>query len=91
MEIIGRNEDVGKGWTGRVELIGGPLRFYYYVLVASEPRAKEELMEDPEKQRERERTWVIRVVVPDAERMKEALEGLFELVFSEPMPNVLPG
>jgi hypothetical protein len=91
MEIIGRNEDVGKGWTGRVELLGGPLRFYYYVLVASEPRAKEELMEDPEKQRDRERTWVIRVVVPDVERMKEALEGLFELVFSEPMPTVLPG
>ena len=92
MPIQGRNEESGtRGWTGSLDVRGGPLRLYYLVRVASEERERLAFETDPEKQRERERFWTIRLVFPNAENAQEPLEGLFELVFDEPLPPILPG
>jgi hypothetical protein len=90
MSITGRDEESGSGWTGALEAYGGPLRFFYFVRVASEERDRRDDSDDPERAREKERTWTIRVVIPNALKRDEPLEGLFELLFEEPMPPILP-
>jgi hypothetical protein len=90
MSITGRDEESGSGWTGALEAYGGPLRFFYFVRVASEERERRDDSDDPERAREKERTWTIRVVIPNALKRDEPLEGLFELLFEEPMPPILP-
>ncbi|MDL1948836.1 hypothetical protein FBQ97_03370 [Acidobacteria bacterium ACD] len=90
MPILGRNEESGtRGWTGNLDVKGGPLRFYYLVRVASEPRDRLAFESDEEKMREKEKYWTIRLVFPNAETVNEPLEGLFELVFDEPVPPIL--
>jgi hypothetical protein len=88
--ITGRDEESKNGWTGSLEVFGGQLKFFYFVRVASEPRDFRDELEDIEQRLERERTWTIRVVIPNALQRNEPLEGLFELVFEEPMPPILP-
>ena len=90
MSITGRDEESKAGWTGSLEAYGGPLRFFYFVRLASEERDTRGDSDDPEKEREKERTWTIRVVIPNALQRNEPLEGLFELAFEEPMPPILP-
>ncbi|MBK9967471.1 MAG: hypothetical protein IPP07_22385 [Holophagales bacterium] len=90
MSITGRDEESKNGWTGSLEIYGGQLKFFYFVRVASEPRDVRDDSEDYEQRLERERTWTIRVVIPNALQRTESLEGLFELVFEEPMPPILP-
>lgn len=90
MSITGRDEESKAGWTGSLEAYGGPLRFFYFVRIASEERERRDDSDDPEKAREKEKTWTIRVVIPNALQRTEPLEGLFELAFEEPMPPILP-
>jgi hypothetical protein len=90
MSITGRDEQSGSGWTGSLEAYGGPLRFFYFVRVASEERDRRDDSDDPERAREKEKIWTIRVVIPNAVQRTEPLEGLFELAFEEPMPPILP-
>jgi hypothetical protein len=90
MSITGRDEESKAGWTGSLEAYGGPLRFFYFVRVASEERERRGDSDDPEKEREKEKVWTIRVVIPNALQRTEPLEGLFELAFEEPMPPILP-
>jgi len=90
MSITGRDEESKNGWTGSLEIYGGQLKFFYFVRVASEPRDFRDDTEDYEQRLERERTWTLRVVIPNALQRTEPLEGLFELVFEEPMPPILP-
>lgn len=86
--IVGKNEDLGKGWTGSLAIRGGPLRLFYFLRVAAEERDRTP-EDDPDRLRERERTWRFRLLLPDAEKPAEPLEGLFEAVFDEMMPPVL--
>ncbi|MHB1045257.1 MAG: type VI secretion protein IcmF/TssM N-terminal domain-containing protein [Thermoanaerobaculia bacterium] len=90
MSITGRDEQSGSGWTGSLEAYGGPLRFFYFVRVASEERDRRDDSDDPERAREKEKIWTIRVVIPNAVQRTEPLEGLFEIAFEEPMPPILP-
>jgi hypothetical protein len=90
MSITGRDEESKAGWTGSLEAYGGPLRFFYFVRVASEERDRRDDSDDPEKARDKEKIWTIRVVIPNAQQRNEPLEGLFELAFEEPMPPILP-
>ena len=90
MSITGRDEESKAGWTGSLEAYGGPLRFFYFVRVASEERDRRDVSDDPEREREKEKIWTIRVVIPNAMQRTEPLEGLFELAFEEPMPPILP-
>lgn len=80
VSIIGRNEESARGWTGTVEILGGPLKLFYYVRKTSEDR----------KPGQDERVWSIRVEVPDAERANLKLQGVFELKFDDPLPGVIP-
>jgi hypothetical protein len=80
LAITGRNEESTRGWTGTVEILGGPLKLFYYVRRASEDR----------KPGQDERVWSIRVEVPDAERANLKLQGVFELKFDDPLPGVIP-
>jgi hypothetical protein len=88
--ITGRDEESKAGWTGSLEAYGGPLRFFYFVRIASEERDRRDSSDDPEREREKEKIWTIRVVIPNALQRTEPLEGLFELAFEEPMPPILP-
>jgi hypothetical protein len=90
MVITGRDEESKAGWTGSLEVFGGPLRFFYFVRVASEPREPWDEDDELEERLLKERTWTIRVVIPNAMQRNEPLEGMFELVFDEPMPPLLP-
>jgi hypothetical protein len=90
MSITGRDEESKAGWTGSLEAYGGPLRFFYFVRIASEERDRRDSSDDPEREREKEKIWTIRVVIPNALQRTEPLEGLFELAFEEPMPPILP-
>ena len=58
--------------------------------MASEERERRDDSDDPEKERDKEKIWTIRVVIPNAQQRNEPLEGLFELAFEEPMPPILP-
>jgi hypothetical protein len=78
--VVGRNEDSGpRGWSGRLEIEGGALRFFYFVHLAAVEGGRPP------------RTWLVRIQLPDGEHSPEALEGLFELQFDEPLPGVLAG
>ncbi len=92
MQMEGRNESTKGGWAGITEITGGPIRFFYYILVSNQDlREFPELIEDPDRLRDRDLKWLIRVIIPDAEKPNQPLEGLFEVIFTEPMPNVIPG
>ncbi len=73
------NEDTAKGWIGRLEVRGGPLKLLYFIHLAAETS------------RAGNREWTIRVEVPDFERHpRQSLDGLFDLSFERPLPGVLP-
>lgn len=78
LAVVGINED-RNGWTGRLDLRGGPLKLVYFVLLAAEGRPRQE-----------DRVWTIRVEIPDFERPDLRPEGLFELTFDRPLPAVFP-
>lgn len=78
LTVSATNED-RNGWTGRVELRGGPLKLIYFVLVASEGRPRQD-----------DRVWTLRLEVPDLDRPEARPEGLFELSFDRPIPGVFP-
>ena len=80
LNVIGKNEDVKKGWTGVLEVTGGPLKLFDYILSTSEERT-------PTQDRH---IWDIRVEIPDAERANGRLQGVFELKIDEPLPGVIP-
>ena len=80
LSIIGKNEETSRGWTGTLDILGGPLKLFYYVRRASEER----------KVGQDDRVWNVRVEVPDAERASLRLQGVFELKFDDPLPGVIP-
>ena len=80
LTILGRNEETVRGWTGALEITGGPLKLFYFIQRASEPRRPEQ----------DERIWNTRIEVPDAERPSVRLQGVVELRFEEPLPGVVP-
>jgi hypothetical protein len=81
LTISGRNEQSGEGgWTSTYEVTGGPLKFFYFVELASERRTE---LSDP-------KVWIIRVQIPDGKNPRELLEGAFELRLDEPLPPILP-
>lgn len=81
LTISGRNEQSGaEGWTSTYEVTGGPLKFFYFVRLASERRPD---LSDP-------KVWTIRVQIPDGKNPRELLEGAFELRLDEPLPPILP-
>ncbi len=81
LTISGRNEQSGEGgWTSTYEVTGGPLKFFYFVRLASETRTD---LSDP-------KVWTIRVQIPDGKNPRELLEGAFELRLDEPLPPILP-
>ncbi|HEX7527818.1 MAG TPA: hypothetical protein VF425_01825, partial [Thermoanaerobaculia bacterium] len=81
LTISGRNEQSGEGgWTSTYEVTGGPLKFFYFVELASERRTE---LSDP-------KVWIIHVQIPDGKNPRELLEGAFELRLDEPLPPILP-
>jgi hypothetical protein len=80
LSITGRNEETARGWTGTLDILGGPLKLFYWVRRASEDR----------KPGQDDRIWTVRVEVPDAERASTKLQGVFELKFDEAVPGVIP-
>jgi hypothetical protein len=72
------NED-RNGWTGRLELRGGPLKLLYFVQLASVDRPRQD-----------GRVWTVRVEVPDFDRPELRPEGIFEITFDRPLPGVFP-
>ena len=81
LTISGRNEQSGEGgWTSTYEVAGGPLKLFYFLRLASEPRTD---LSDP-------KVWTIRVQIPDGKNPRELLEGAFEIRLDEPMPPILP-
>ncbi|MGH9369725.1 MAG: type VI secretion protein IcmF/TssM N-terminal domain-containing protein [Thermoanaerobaculia bacterium] len=80
LEIRGKNEDARAPWTGSLNISGGPLKLFSYILHASEERR-------PEADR---RVWNIRVELPDAERPGGRLQGVFELKLDDSLPAVIP-
>jgi hypothetical protein len=78
LTISATNED-RNGWTGRVELRGGPLKLIYFVLVAGEGRPRQD-----------DRVWNVRIEIPDFERLDARPEGVFEFSFDRPIPGVFP-
>jgi hypothetical protein len=73
------NEDRTEGWTGRLELRGGPLKLLYFVLMASERGSLAD-----------GREWTVRIEVPDFQYPNRRLEGVFDLAFDKPLPGVFP-
>jgi hypothetical protein len=67
------------GGFAALEVTGGPLKLFYYVLAASEERT-------PSQDRH---LWNIRVEIPDAEHPNGRLQGVFELKIDEPLPGVI--
>lgn len=80
LTILGQNEDARGGWKGTLDILGGPLKLFYYVRRASEDR----------RPGQDEKVWNVRVEIPDAERPTTRLQAVFELRFDEPMPGVIP-
>ncbi len=89
ISITGRDEESKDGWTGSLDIYGGPLKFFYFVRIAAEDRERREWGDDPEKERDKDKIWTIRVQIPNAQKRDEPLEGVFELAFDEPMPGIL--
>jgi len=78
--ISGRNEDKASGWTGILNLRGGPLKIPYFVHLASQGRP-----------REGGKVWTVRVQLPDYAQPQQRLEGVFEFTFDRPLPEIVPG
>jgi hypothetical protein len=76
--VLGRNEDKD-GWSGRLTLRGGPLKIPYFVHLASAGRP-----------REAGRIWTVHLELADYQQPQTRLDGLFELTFDRPLPDVLP-
>ena len=79
ISIVGINEDRTTGWTGELELEGGPLKFLFLTHLAAEGAPRRD-----------GRLWQVRLEVPDYDRPASRLEGLFEIEFDRPVPDVLP-
>jgi hypothetical protein len=79
LSVIGKNEDQ-RGWTGTLEVTGGPLKLFYYIRCASEDR----------RPNQDDHVWDIRVEIPDAEKPNGRLQGVFELKLDDALPGVLP-
>ncbi len=78
--VVGRNEDKAGGWTGILSLRGGPLKIPYFVHLAADGRP-----------REGGKVWTIRIQLPDYQQPQQRLEGVFELTFERPLPEIVPG
>lgn len=78
LSVSAVNED-RNGWTGRLELRGGPLKLLYFVQLASIERPRQD-----------GRVWTVRIEIPDFERPELRPEGVFELTFDRPLPGVFP-
>jgi hypothetical protein len=78
--VVGRNEDKSGGWSGVLSLRGGPLKIPYFVQLASDGRP-----------REGGRVWTVRIQLPDYQQPQQRLEGIFELTFDRPLPEIVPG
>jgi DNA polymerase III delta prime subunit len=78
--IIGRNEDKSGGWSGILSLRGGPLKIPYFLTLASQGRP-----------REGGKVWTVRIQLPDYTQAQQRLEGVFELTFERPLPEIVPG
>jgi hypothetical protein len=76
--VCGTDEAVD-GWTGCLEVRGGPLKLLYLVHLAAEGRPRED-----------GRVWTVRLAVPDFRNPSLRPEALFELTFDRPVPGVLP-
>jgi hypothetical protein len=77
--VVGVNEDRTTGWTGRLIIEGGDFKIPYFVLVAADS--------EPSSDR---RVWEVRVEIPAFDRSRGRLDGIFELSFDRPVPDVLP-
>jgi len=80
VSIIGRNEDQGGGWSGILNLRGGPLKIPYFLHLASDGRP-----------REGGRIWTVHLQLPDYLQPQQRLEGVFEFTFERPLPEIIPG
>jgi hypothetical protein len=80
VSILGRNEDKSGGWSGLLSLRGGPLKIPYFLHLASDRRP-----------REGGRIWTVRVQLPDYQQPQKRLEGVFEITFERPLPEIVPG
>ncbi len=78
--IIGRNEDKGGGWSGILNLRGGPLKIPYFLHLASDGRP-----------REGGKIWTVHLQLPDYQQPQQRLEGVFEFTFERPLPEIIPG
>jgi hypothetical protein len=78
--ITGRNEDKSGGWSGNLNLRGGPLKIPYLLHLASSGRP-----------REGGRIWTVRLQLPDYQQPQQRLEGVFEFTFERPLPEIVPG
>jgi DNA polymerase III delta prime subunit len=79
-QIVGRNEDKSGGWSGILNLRGGPLKIPYFLEVASDGRP-----------REGGKVWTIHLQLPDYAQPQQRLEGVFEFTFERPLPEIIPG
>ena len=80
VSISGRNEDKSGGWTGVLNLRGGPLKIPYFLHLASDGRP-----------REGGKIWTVHVQLPDYQQPQQRLEGIFEFTFERPLPEIIPG
>jgi hypothetical protein len=80
VSIVGRNEDKSGGWSGILTLRGGPLKIPYFLHLASQGRP-----------REGGKVWTVRIQLPDYTQAQQRLEGVFELTFERPLPEIVPG
>lgn len=78
LSVSATNED-RNGWTGRLELRGGPLKLLYFVQLAGVERPRQD-----------GRVWTVRIEIPDFERPELRPEGVFEVTFDRPLPGVFP-
>ncbi len=79
-QIVGRNEDKSGGWSGILNLRGGPLKIPYFLHVASDGRP-----------REGGKVWTVHLQLPDYAQPQQRLEGVFEFTFERPLPEIIPG
>jgi hypothetical protein len=79
LTVLGVDEDLKTGWTGRLAIEGDELKLLFFIHLAAsgEPSADR-------------RVWEILVRVPEYERPGGYLEGVFELELDRPLPGVMP-
>jgi hypothetical protein len=77
--VVGINEDRTTGWTGELEIEGGPLKLLFLTHLAAQGPPRRD-----------GRLWQVRLELPDYDRPSTRLEGIFELEFDRPVPDVLP-